>query len=276
MNTRELDPGAVPANEVLGVWWWYVSSRDANRYLDFAAAAGVNEIYYYIDFDETGLDDTMGSFIERAGSKGIKVYLLLDEYWFVFDRSTFAAVMESFIEYQMEAPEKRRFAGLHLDIEPHEFPAFSENVDHFVQAYMDFVVWVCSTYRPMLNSTYEGATIDFDIPCWFVMPVRYKGRRTELYKAVISEADRVFLMAYKDSAEEAYELAEKEIYYAHSVKKQIILGVETGQWDAEPEASYYGKGINYFLDQLNRLKRMANRNNFGLSVHHIDSWYKMD
>ncbi|MDR0447692.1 MAG: hypothetical protein LBH07_03400, partial [Treponema sp.] len=221
---------------VLGVWWWYVPPRDENRYLDFAAKNGINEIYFYT----TDFNNRVGSFIERAGSRGIKVFLLMDEYWYITDHDTFSNVMDRFIAYQTAAPAGRRFAGLHMDIEPHEYPAFAEDEGHFLQLYMDFVVWVCSTFRPRLVSAYEGATIDFDIPCWFNMPVDYKGRKTELYKAVFAEADRVFLMAYKDSAEKAHELAKKEIAYAREVNKPVIVGVETGRWDEEPEISYYG------------------------------------
>ncbi|MDR0448457.1 MAG: hypothetical protein LBH07_07295 [Treponema sp.] len=256
---------------ILGTWWWWAASGDEDNYLDFAVGNGVNEIYYYtLEFN-----NRVGSFIERAGSKGIKVFLLLDKYWYIWDRQSFSGVMDNFFAYQIEAPESRKFAGLHLDVEPHQHPDYSKNVDEFSQTYIDFIVWVCSTYRPRLNSTYEGATIDFDIPCWFVMPVSYKGKRTELYKAVIDEASRVFLMAYKDSAKKSHELAKRELTYAKRAKTPVIVGVETGRLDEDPGASYYGKGSGYFNEQLSELKNLGNHNNFGISIHHIESWIKM-
>ena len=252
---------------VLGTWWWWVAPENQDRYLEFAAASGVNEIYFYT----TIFNNRTGSFIEKAGRMGIKVFLLLDDYKYIWERSSFTGIMNRFTAYQKRNLQRRRFSGLHLDIEPHQHPKFGENYDAFLQDYMDFVVWVCSKYRG--NSPHF--TVDFDIATWHHANVFYRGKEIILYKALISEADRVFLMAYQDSAAKTSELAHLEIDFAKSLNKQIIIGVETGRVDKEPGISYYGKGRIYFNEQLRVLHDLINYSNYGLSIHHISSWYPM-
>ena len=252
---------------VLGTWWWWVAPENQDRYLEFAAASGVNEIYYYT----TVFTSRTGSFIEKAGKMGIKVFFLLDDYHYIWKPSLFTGIMNRFTAYQKRNPQRRRFSGLHLDIEPHQHPDFGENYDAFLQNYMDFVVWVCTKYR----GNPKDFSVDFDIATWHHATVLYKGTETDLYKALISEADRVFLMAYQDSAAKTCELAFLEIEYARSLNKQIIIGVETGRVDKEPEISYFGKSRAYFYKQLRVLNNLVDYSNYGLSIHHISSWYPM-
>jgi len=273
MNAQEKDPPHFTRNTaVLGSWWWWVEPKEQDRHLDFAAKEGVNEIYYYT----TVFTNRTGSFIEKARNRGIRVFLLLDDYNYVWDRSSFVRVMNRFTAYQNRAPENRKFAGLHLDIEPHQHPQFSDNYHTFLQNYMDFIVWVCSRYRNVRDNSTPGITVDLDIATWHYVDVLYKGEETRLYQALIMEADRVFVMAYQDSAKKTHELAKPELEFAKSVNKQIILGAETGRWDEDPEISYYGKGRAYFYEQLYKLHNLVDYDNYGLSIHHISSWYSMD
>jgi len=82
-------------------------------------------------------------------------------------------------------------------------------------------------------------------------------------------------MAYKDSAKKSYKMARREIAYAKSIGKPIILGAETGRFAPEPDASYYGRSSVYLYEQLNELVKLVNYDNFGLSIHHISPWYSM-
>lgn len=256
---------------VLGTWWWWVDPRNRTKYLDFAAKNGINEIYYHT----TNFGNQTGSFIEKARDKGIRVFFLEDDYNYIWDRKAFRRLMDRYIAYQNAMPEKRRFAGLHLDIEPQEHPEFSKNVENFLQDYIDFIVWVCSTYKTSAGSSLAAGTVDLDIAWWFDDVITYKGEETELYKALINEADRVFVMSYKDTAEKTFNIAEEEIAYAKSLNKQIILGVETGRIDEEDDISYYGKGMAYLNKQLQILKNLVDYDNCGLAIHHISSWYTM-
>jgi len=259
------------STDVLGVWWWWVNPREIDSHLNFAAEKGINEIYYYtIRFDRN-----TGAFVERAYNRGIKVFLLLDDYNYIFDRPSFIRLIVKFMEYQRNAPENRKFTGLHFDLEPHQHPEFDNNAAAFLQRYMNFVYWVCNTYRTILERSTPGIIIDFDITEWYRMNISYKEDLIPLYRALILEADRVFIMAYRDSAQSTFESAKQELDFARSLNKQIILGVETGRWDEDPSISYYEKGVDYFYEQLELLPNLVNYNNLGLSIHHMTSWFSM-
>lgn len=250
--------------EVLGTWWWWVDQDKQAAHLDFAEKNGVNEIYYWTD----RFNNRTGSFIEMAGKRNIKVFFLMEKYEYIWDYGSFSKTMENFLAYQASAPHKRKFAGLHLDIEPQVHPEFEKNKLAFVQDYMDFIVWVCDTYR---NNT----TIDLDIAWWFDYNINYRGGKELLYKALIMEADRVFVMSYKNTAYKTYDVAKEEIAFAKSLNKQIILGAETGNVDYEPDVTYYGKGAGYFNGEMQKLHKMVDYDNYGLSIHHITTWYIM-
>ena len=250
--------------DVLGVWWWWVDPDKHAAHLDFAKRNGVNEIYYYT----ARLNDRTGSFIEMAEKRNIKVFFLIEKYEYIWDYDSFSKLMDNFIVYQDSAPENRKFAGLHFDIEPQEHPDFDENKLVFLQDYMDFVVWVCDNYR-------DVTTIDLDIAWWFDYNITYRGVTARLYQALITEADRVFVMSYKDTAEKTYDVAKEEIAFAKTSNKQIILGTETGNVDYEPNVSFYGKGTAYFYGELQKLHKLVNYDNYGLSIHHISTWYAM-
>jgi hypothetical protein len=181
--------------------------------------------------------------------------------------------MERFMAYQDSASEHRKYAGLHLDIEPHQRPGFAENSEDFVQDFMDFIVWVYDTYRS------RGISIDIDIPSWLnIFKVDYRGGKHILSEALIVEADRVFVMSYRDTAEGIYAIASDELAFAKSLGKQIILCVETGHVaDEETFISFYGRSLSYFYGELEKLYSLLDAvyDNYGLSIHYITSWYAM-
>ena len=271
-NIHSATPLFTKDTQVLGTWWWWVEPKDENKYLSFAAENGVNEIYYYtLEFN-----NHTGSFIQRAANKGIKVFLLVDNKDYIWNRDSFILLMSDFTAYQEKAGEKRKFAGIHLDIEPQDHSGFNDSTStRFLQDYLDFVVWVCSTYRVGPDRPSGAETIDFDIAWWFDDKLSYKGGKLELYKALINEADRVFLMSYKDTAKETYRISKEEIAYAKSLNKQIILGAETGNVDYEPNISFYGRGKTYMYGQLHELHKLVDYDNYGLSIHYISAWYEM-
>ena len=232
--------------EVLGTWWWWVDPKEYDKYLDFAVNNGVNEIYFYTD----KFSDADGALIEKAGDRGIKVYFLKGGYTYIWDRPAFAKIMDDYFTFQAKMPAKRRFAGLHLDIEPQMHKDYTSKIDQFHQDYIDFVVWVNSEYRE------AAGTIDFDMGWWFDGYVTYNGNRVRLYQALISEIDRPFVMAYKNTADKIYDVAKDEIAFAKSIGKPIMLGVETDRLEPGSDETFYGKGLAYLYDQLEKLHKL--------------------
>jgi hypothetical protein len=133
--------------------------------------------------------------------------------------------------------------------------------------YLDFVISIGKKY---------DIPFDFDIPFWFDDKVVYQGKNVPLYEAIIDEANRVFVMSYRNTAEKMYETSKDKIEYAKKNNKQIVLGAETDYSAEGDTVSYYEEGKKYMYAEFKKLNNLVNYDNCGLSIHHIKSWYEQN
>lgn len=241
----------------LGVWWW--DNRLDESYLDFAYKNGVDEIYYYTYFT-----DKNAEFIASANSKDIEVYALCGDYKWICDYQDFQNYLDDYRQFQTNYPSSQ-FAGIHVDVEPHQHPDFDSRRQELITEYVEFVYKV----------TTENSDIkfDFDIPFWFEDEITFQGITKQAYKFVIDYANRVFVMSYRDSAEGMLSVASDEIEYAHFLDKSIFLGAETGE--EEDVVTFMQEGRNYFYSQMDLLEKQLSYSNIGLSIHDIKRWHAL-
>ncbi len=235
----------------LGVWWWNDSLGE--EYLSFAKENGVTEIYYDSDFD---LDTE--AFIKSANEKGINVYWLAGDYrWFEDRKSNLISQIEAYQAFQSQVQCK--FSGIHLDIEPHQSPNFETNREETILNYLELVEFI--------TSTYPNITFDFDIPFWLEDELTFRGETKEAFKFVFDMASRVFVMSYRDTAEEILAVATEELEYAKERNKPIFLCVETGEED--PNITFFEEGKEFLGGELEKIK---NSKDVGISIHDIVRW----
>ena len=232
----------------LGVWWW--NDKLGEEYLSFAEENGVTEIYYDSDFNlETE------AFIKSANQKGIKVYWLGgDHRWFEDRKSNLISEIEAYLLFQSQSESK--FSGIHLDIEPHQSPNFETNREETILKYLELVEFI--------TSSYPNITFDFDIPFWLEDEISFGGETKEAFKFVFDMASRVFVMSYRDTAEDILAVAAEELEYAKETNKPIFLCVETGEED--PNITFFEEGKKFLFGELEKIK---NSNAVGISIHDI-------
>ena len=232
----------------LGVWWWNDSLGE--EYLSFAEENGVTEIYYDSDFNlETE------AFIKSANQKGIKVYWLGgDHRWFEDRKSNLISEIEAYLLFQSQSESK--FSGIHLDIEPHQSPNFETNRGETILKYLELVEFI--------TSSYPNITFDFDIPFWLEDEINFGGETKEAFKFVFDMASRVFVMSYRDTAEDILAVAAEELEYAKETNKPIFLCVETGEED--PNITFFEEGKKFLFGELEKIK---NSHAVGISIHDI-------
>ena len=259
----------VPNVDTVGVWWWARSTNINGPYLDFLARNGATEIY----FSSSVFGQETSDFIARAFEKGIKVYWLQGDHTWIHDDSVFRDRYAQYLVYQANAPENRRFAGVHIDVEPHQDPlwrADRENRPMLLRKFLDFVM--------NLRRDFPNEHFDFDIPFWLSDDIEYRGQMVPLHQAIIREADRVFIMSYRDSAERIFNLrtVSDQIEFARSLGKPIFLSAESSN---PPEGntviSFRDRGKRAMYEELNKLKYMVNYENFGIAIHHARTWYNL-
>lgn len=241
---------------VVGVWWW--DNRLGDEYLDFAEQNGVTEIYcYYSSFTQKTTD-----YIAKANAKEIDVLWLAGKYEWVEDYASLKSVMEEFVSFQQSSPSK--FAGVHLDIEPHQHPQFKEKREELITKYVQL------TFD--LKRDFPSLRIEYDIPFWLDDEVTVGGVTKPAHEFVIDNAYRVTVMSYRDSAEKILDCAKEEISYAKSAGKPLNLSVETGE--NEDIVTFYEEGNAFMLNEIAKV-RAALPDNFGMAIHHIRTWKEL-
>lgn len=241
---------------VVGVWWW--DNRLGDEYLNFADQNRVTEIYcYYSSFTQKNTD-----YIAKANAKDIDVLWLAGKYEWVEDYASLKSVMEEFISFQQSSPSK--FAGVHLDIEPHQHPQFEEKREELIAKYVQL------TFD--LKRDFPSLRIEYDIPFWLDDEVTVCGVTKPAHEFVIDNAYRVTVMSYRDSAEKILDCAREEISYAKSAGKPLNLSVETGE--NEDIVTFYEEGNAFMLNEIAKV-RAALPDNFGMAIHHIKTWKEL-
>ena len=241
----------------IGVWLWDENADD--KYLTFAKENQVDEIY----FCDSSFSDNTIQFIEKANNLGMKVYFLCGEYQWIEDSTNLKNLINQYIEFNAQNPNKS-FAGIHLDIEPHQHPNFQNNKTLYLQKYIELVYDITTTFSTI--------NFDFDIPAWFNTIISFDNRVQEAYMYVFDYADRVFVMSYRDTAETIISFASDEIDYARLTHKKLFLCVETG--NEEDKVTFKDETKEYMYAELNKLKELLNQE-YGISIHHLKTWYDM-
>lgn len=241
----------------LYVWWW--DNRLDSSYLDFAAQNGVKGIYcYYSSFSQKTTD-----LIAAANAKGIEVLWLAGKYEWIEDYDSLKAKVEEFNAFQASSPNK--FAGIHLDIEPHQHPEFDERREELITKYVELTF--------SLKRDFPSLRIEYDIPFWLDDEIMVKGQTKPAHEFVIDNAARVTVMSYRDSAKKILDCAEEEIFYAIKTGKPLNLSVETGEND-DDIVTFYEEGNDFMMKQLS-VVRAALPDNFGIAIHHIKDWREL-
>lgn len=243
----------------LGVWWWDKTLSD--EYLTFAKLNGVDEIYYC---DYSPQEDVY-NFVLKAKQKGIKVYLLLGEKEWVNDVSNLNDIINLYKIYQQTYSDAK-LSGIHLDVEPHQFSDFKYSEDTRKNYITKFINMASNVVKS--NS---DITFDFDIPFWFSDEVEFDGQTKSAYKHLIDIASRVFVMSYRDSAQEVVRVARDEVDYAKTNGKQIFVSVEMASSEGD-NVSFQEESKQVLNEQLNKLENFIGYDNYGVSIHHIKTW----
>lgn len=240
-----------------GVWWWDDSLED--KYFDFVKDNEINEIYYCND----DFDDNTSNFIGKAKENNIRVYWLAGEYKWLNDPSNLYEKIDQYIEYQDSHSNK--FWGIHLDIEPHQDPNFDNDRDILITRLIELA--------SELKVKYPNIKFDYDIPFWLDDEIIFNEVKKNAYKHMIDIANRIFIMSYRDTSEEIYEVSKDEIEYAHSEGKVLVLGVETKSNESD-KVSFEEEGKEYMYGEIYDLWNKL-PSGFGITIHHVKSWYDL-
>ncbi|WP_211747619.1 hypothetical protein [Paenibacillus sp. Marseille-Q4541] len=257
------------ATSQTATWLWDTTQIKTapNSVLSFAKENDLNVIYLQINRDVP--ISSYRSFIHNASKAGIEVEILDGRpSWGLTEAASGLADFIDWIEkYQSEAKETEKFAGIHLDIEPHVLPEWKENRDDVVGQWQSNVKYLTSEARRL------DMKIGADLPFWldnYTIP----GKDMKISSWMIRQFDSVTIMAYRDKANSIYDAAYSELVEASALGKKVSIAVETNKSNEGDFITFYEEGPVYMAEQLQLLEQKAKiHGSFtGVSIHEYGSW----
>ncbi|MEQ6356051.1 amidase [Lysinibacillus sp. M3] len=255
-------------------WLWDTTKivEDESGVLSFLEGKQVKKLYLQINSDIESND--YKSFINKATTKGIKVYALDGSAsWVSADGYKMQDQLFDWIQsYNENAAVTEQFSGVHLDVEPYLNSGWSSNQEKTIESYQALLT------RAKGSTEQLQLPLETDMPFWFD-EVSYNNQFGQglLANWVIDQVESVSIMAYRDAAKDIIKIVEHEIDYAKKVNKSIVIGVETGASNEGKNITFYDDGEAYMNKQLAQVhKQYANKTSYnGFAIHHVDSWMNM-
>jgi hypothetical protein len=268
---------AVNANvtEDRATWLWnpWMIVNDELGTLAFIENKKVNKVYVQIDRDISM--PVYRSFVEKASSKGIKVYALDGAPDWVAPKGYTSQnqLMNWIGNYQTSSTAAQKFTGVHLDVEPYLYSGWTSNRAATIKSYQSLLT------KAKTSASSLNLPLEVDIPFWFD-EVNYKNTYGKglLAEWVIANTNSVTIMAYRDSAEMIIDLVKNEVVLSGKYNKGLVVGVETGQTSEGDSISFFEEGEIYMNHELEKVK-----NHYkgipgfkGIAIHHVGSWMTMN
>ena len=269
--------GTVSAQTSKGVWWWRGNNAatdpaEAARRLDFLSAHGVDEIYFCVDLRK--VQQGTRDFIRKAHARGMRVALLAgDVSWIHPGSRGFDVTLDAYLAYQRSAKPDEKFYAMHLDVEPHQDAKLPDARKW--QLYADFVLRAAADIRA------AGEKVEWDIPFWLDgIRVTYGYlENAPLLEVVMSAADGVALMSYRDTAEATLDVSKTEISLAKKRNVRVILGAETGETGEGSVVTYFEEGAAKMDAELAKVSAALDAEKVpagaGIAIHHLGGWEKL-
>jgi len=261
----------------LGVWWWNNKGFETHQLMEFAVSQGVTEIYWSAGLTRPRwCEKTTTEFLKLAHTKGIDVYYLTGDWAWIYNPDHAINRLEAFLEWQKSSCYATRFAGVHLNIEPHQSPNWNiqdkDATREILQSYINLKVLLTSQFGSM----------DWTSSFWWhsekMFTVEYRGEMMYLYRAAILEANRIFVMSYRNTAQAMYSIGQHHVEFAQKMNRPILLSALVYPGSENPEYTHVffsNLGHEYMINELAQLQKLVEHPKLGIAVHEIVGWYNM-
>jgi hypothetical protein len=235
--------------DALWAWWWPSESA----LVDAATGYGFDRVLLYA---EGGFDAKVRKAIAALTSHGIAVEALGGENrWGTTQRAGMLDFIRAARRYERNAPPGAQLAGVHVDVEPYDLPAWSRDPDRVGRSLVASLAAAKRAAGPLPLSA--------DIPFWY---------EPGLARDVIRATDSTTIMAYRDSGPEVVEAARAEVRIAGRLGRTATVGVETDE--VRPRSvTFFEEGRGALVAAIAEIRsELAGEAGFGgVAVHHLES-----
>jgi len=254
------------------VWNSELVLKEQEQLIDFAKANGVNLLYVQLDLRRPAAD--YRPFMREAAQAGIEVHALGGRpFWALAENRDLVLSLVRYVkEYNRQAALGERFAGIHLDIEPHVLPEWHVDRETILRQWTDNI-------RAFAGEVKTDASLESSVslPFWFDRYPVPSRPDMSLSRWTIGTVDHVTVMAYRNYAEGAggiVDLVQDELQYAGELGKKIIISVEIKENFEADYVSFFHKGRNEMNRQLALAATLleGNASFRGFVVHAYEYW----
>ena len=282
-----------------GMWVWhfqcYATPSEKDRLIQFCKAQKINLLLVQVHYDEDpqtrfprGIRDpkAFGDLIQQAKEAGIVVEALEgDPQWALRSgQASFWPKFDVIMNWYKSQPPSRRFAGLHLDVEPYLLDQFHTTRKwDLLRDYLEYLAEV----RQRMKQQAPSLILAADIPFWYDNHpedeyldhnvVEFNGKKKYVSSHVQDICDYIGIMSYRRKAvgeNSITKLCEGEMAYAEKIGKKIFAAVEMSPNQDPPTISFYGMDVPLFREQMDLVdKTFGGRPGYGgILIHHYLSY----
>lgn len=264
------------SNVPKGTWIWDSQEivKEADQVFRFAKEHNVTALYLQIDTDMAPAK--YEGFIRSAKAHGIQVEALggRPEWAYKEKRDEIAKFIAWVKTYNSSIGAEARFAGLHFDIEPYLLSGWKKNNKAIVGSWIENLRWIEK------ETEGSGIKITLDVPFW-LNTIKVPGTDYSMSAWLLEKFDRLVIMDYRNYAlgkNGIVENAQAIMREAATLKKQVVVAVETAKSSEGPHTSFYSMSKEAMEKELqaahNNLTRYMSYANF--AIHDYNSWQEME
>ncbi|GAB6928546.1 hypothetical protein JCM10914A_25290 [Paenibacillus sp. JCM 10914] len=253
-------------------WFWETPLiKDSTpEILEFANSQGIN--VFYLQMNRDVRPEYYRDFIRKAGRQGIEVHVLggAPNWALESERHRLETFIEWTAEYQAAAAPNERFTGIHVDIEPHVLGEWRTNYDSVVRQWQNNVRYLVDGARSL------NLPIASDMTFW-LHTYKLPDQSASLSSWMIQQFDQIVIMAYRDSAQQIYNLAAAELAEADKYGKEALIAVETKSSNEGNYVTFYEEGTAFMEQELGKVNKLAAKHaSFsGIAIHEYRAWKEL-
>lgn len=273
LSSLSLHPDAAEAKPSQKATWFWDTPQikdSADDILGFAGSQGVNVLYLQMNRDVR--PEYYRSFIRQAGVQGIEVHVLggAPNWALESERHRLEMFIQWTAEYQASAAPNERFTGIHVDIEPHVLAEWKTNQSSVVKQ------WQASV-RYLVDEAHKlNLPIGSDMTFW-LHTYQLPDQSMSISRWMIKQFDQIVIMAYRDQADNIYNLAATELKEADELGKEALIAVETKSSNEGAYITFFEEGTSYMEGQLSKVCTKAEKHpSFsGFAIHDYRYWKEL-
>ncbi|MUG47844.1 copper amine oxidase N-terminal domain-containing protein [Paenibacillus woosongensis] len=258
-----------------GTWIWdtHFIKQDQEKMISFAKMKGVTSIYLQVNRDIDSM--IYEEFIRKAKREGILVEALEGRPEWVYKSGQ--EDIQKFIEwvktYNSSVGPEASFTGLHFDIEPYALDEWTKVNKVILESWMDNLRLIEKETKG------SGLQITMDVPYW-LNTVHVPGTNYSMSAWLLEKFDCLVIMNYRNHAlgdNGIVENAQDMLREASTLKKKIVIAVETVKSKEGPRVSFYSMSNEVMEKELQSAhNKLASYESYaGFAIHDFKGWQDM-